>query len=71
MSVPTSPHWHLTEPTLRDYAAGEALPVAGASVEAHLLACADCRARLGGVCTSSEKATACTERVCPRSVCTS
>ena len=52
MSVPTSPHWHLTEPILRDYATGEALPVAGASVEAHLLACPDCRTRLGAVLPS-------------------
>ncbi len=49
MSVPTSPGWHLSEIALRDYTSGHTLPVAGASVEAHLLQCDDCRARLGAV----------------------
>jgi hypothetical protein len=49
MSVPTSPGWHLSEIALRDYTSGHTLPVAGASVEAHLVQCADCRARLGAV----------------------
>ena len=49
MSVPTSPGWHLSEVALRDYTSGDTLPVAGASVEAHLIQCADCRTRLGAV----------------------
>lgn len=49
MSVPPSPSWHLTEVALRDYTTGHTAPVAGASVEAHLLQCADCRRRLGAV----------------------
>jgi len=49
MSVPLTPGWHLSQVALRDYTSGHAPPVAGASVEAHLLQCADCRARLGAV----------------------
>src|SRR4029079_11705163 len=49
MNVPTSPGWHLSEVALRDYTSGEAHPVSGASVEAHLIQCADCRTRLGAV----------------------
>ena len=49
MSVPTSPGWHLSEVALRDYTSGDTQPVAGASVEAHLIQCADCRTRLGAV----------------------
>jgi hypothetical protein len=47
MTTPTPTGWHLSEVTLRNYVAGHALPVAGASVEAHLLHCAGCRERLG------------------------
>ena len=47
MSVPTSSGWHLSEDALRHYTTGHTLPVAGASIEAHLIQCADCRARLG------------------------
>lgn len=49
MSAPTSPGWHLSEVALRDYTSGGTHPVAGASVEAHLIQCAECRARLGAV----------------------
>ena len=52
MSVPTSPGWHLSEVALRDYTSGDTQPVAGASVEAHLIQCADCRTRLGVVMPS-------------------
>ncbi len=38
--------WHVTEPTLAAYRAGDADPVLAASVEAHLLACAACRSAL-------------------------
>ena len=38
--------WHLDEATLRAYVDGHPLPVIGASVEAHLIDCPDCRARL-------------------------
>jgi hypothetical protein len=46
MSVPTTPGWHVSEGAMRDYTSGDSRPVAGASVEAHLVQCADCRARL-------------------------
>ena len=39
--------WHLDEATLRAYVDGYPLPVIGASVEAHLVDCPDCRVRLG------------------------
>ncbi|HZJ04630.1 MAG TPA: hypothetical protein VFD59_04065 [Nocardioidaceae bacterium] len=40
------PHtWHPAEGALSAYAQGSALPVPGASVEAHLMVCADCRER--------------------------
>ncbi|MET1058022.1 MAG: hypothetical protein ABWX84_00365 [Nocardioides sp.] len=39
--------WHLDEATLRAYVDGHPLPVIGASVEAHLVGCPDCRVRLG------------------------
>jgi hypothetical protein len=39
--------WHLDEATLRAYVDGHPLPVIGASVEAHLVDCSDCRASLG------------------------
>lgn len=41
----TSYTWHTDEAVLRAYAEGTTPPVAGASVEAHLMDCADCRER--------------------------
>ncbi|MHB1137347.1 MAG: zf-HC2 domain-containing protein [Microthrixaceae bacterium] len=38
--------WHLSTDTLEDYLGGVAGPVRSASVESHLMACADCRALL-------------------------
>jgi len=45
----SSPGWHLDEPTLRAYVDGRPLTVVGASVEAHLVDCPDCRGLLGGL----------------------
>ena len=47
MSWQSTPTWHLDETTLRAYVDGHPLPVVGASVESHLLACPDCRVHLG------------------------
>ena len=49
MSLSTPSAWHLDEATLRAYADGHPLSVAGPSVEAHLVECPDCRVRLGDV----------------------
>jgi len=49
MSLSTPSAWHLDESTLRAYADGHPLSVAGPSVEAHLVECPDCRVRLGDV----------------------
>lgn len=38
--------WHIDEPTLTRYVAGQASSTAAASAEAHLTTCGDCRARL-------------------------
>lgn len=45
MSTPETA-WHLDEATLARYARGETTAPVAASAEAHLTACADCRARL-------------------------
>ena len=42
----TSNGWHLTEPALAAYRSGQADPVLAASVETHLMACAECRSAL-------------------------
>jgi len=47
MSWQSTPTWHLDEETLRAYVDGHPLTVVGASVEAHLVTCPDCRVRLG------------------------
>ncbi len=47
MSRQSTPTWHLDEATLRAYVDGHPLSVVGASVEAHLVGCPDCRVRLG------------------------
>ena len=47
MSWQSTPTWHLDEATLRAYVDGQSLTVVGASVEAHLVDCPDCRVRLG------------------------
>lgn len=47
MSRQSTPTWHLDEATLRAYVDGHPLTVVGASVEAHLVDCRDCRVRLG------------------------
>ena len=47
MSWQSTPTWHLDETTLRAYVDGHPLTVVGASVEAHLVECPDCRVRLG------------------------
>ena len=49
MSRQSTPTWHLDEATLRAYVDGRPLTVVGASVEAHLVDCPDCRMRLGEV----------------------
>jgi hypothetical protein len=49
MSLSTPSAWHLDDITLRAYAEGHPLSVVGPSVEAHLVECAACRARLGDV----------------------
>jgi hypothetical protein len=42
----TDPHaWHVGDDALRAYAAGRGLPLASASIEGHLVACARCRTR--------------------------
>jgi hypothetical protein len=42
----TNPHgWHADDDALRAYAEGRGLPLASASVEGHLMACAECRTR--------------------------
>lgn len=47
MTRQTTPGWHLDEASLEAYVAGHRLSVVGPSVEAHLLDCSGCRARLG------------------------
>ena len=42
----TGTHWHVDEETLQHYSAGQVTAVIAASTEAHLTACATCRARL-------------------------
>ena len=46
MSGQSTPTWHLDEATLRAYVDEQPLTVVGASVEAHLVDCPDCRFRL-------------------------
>lgn len=42
----TNPHgWHAEDDALRAYAEGRGLPLASASIEGHLMACAGCRTR--------------------------
>src|SRR5688500_859682 len=41
--------WHADPATMGHYARGELAPAAAASVEAHLLACGRCRARVAAV----------------------
>ena len=41
--------WHADDETLRSWATGSAAPLLAASVEAHLLHCADCRRRTSGL----------------------
>jgi hypothetical protein len=43
MSVPPARSWHCDEASLRAFVDGTVDPVSGASVEAHLMTCADCR----------------------------
>ncbi|EWT01960.1 membrane protein [Intrasporangium oryzae NRRL B-24470] len=49
MTGPRTPRtpWHVDDQILAAYAAGTTPPVLSASVEAHVLGCADCRQRLG------------------------
>ena len=47
MSWQSTPTWHLDEATLRAYVDGHPLTVVGASVEAHLVECTECRGQLG------------------------
>ena len=49
MSTQSTSGWHLDEATLRAYVDGHPLTVVGASVEAHLVDCPDCRDLLGGL----------------------
>jgi hypothetical protein len=49
MTLSTPSAWHVDETTLRAYAGGKPLSVVGPSVEAHLMDCPECRARLGDV----------------------
>ncbi len=48
--------WHISNETLADYLAGVAGPVRSASVESHLMACADCRAALAARRSPAEPA---------------
>lgn len=41
--------WHADEETLRSWADGSAVPVLAASIEAHLLRCAECRRRMASL----------------------
>lgn len=43
MTIPPAASWHSDEPTLAAFVDGTVDPVLGASVEAHLMTCADCR----------------------------
>lgn len=45
--------WHADEETLRSWATGAAAPMLAASVEAHLLRCAECRRRTGALSVRS------------------
>jgi hypothetical protein len=47
--------WHADVPDLAAYAAGEVPPVPAASIEAHLIGCAACRAQLGAVSDAGER----------------
>ena len=49
MSWQSTSTWHLDEATLRAYVGVQSLSVVGASVEAHLVDCPDCRVRLGAL----------------------
>ncbi|KQV69719.1 hypothetical protein ASC64_07760 [Nocardioides sp. Root122] len=46
--------WHADEETLRSWASGTAAPVLAASVEAHLLRCAECRRRTSTLATPDD-----------------
>jgi hypothetical protein len=47
--------WHAEGPELAAYAAGDGSPVMATSIEAHLIGCAACRARLGAVTDPGER----------------
>jgi hypothetical protein len=49
MTSHPSPAWHLDVATLEVYLDGRAVPLVGASVESHLMRCAECRLLLGTV----------------------
>ena len=58
--------WHISPDTLEDYLGGVADHVRSASVESHLMACADCRASLAARRSPSERATVRSEVVWQR-----
>jgi len=47
--------WHADDQHLAAYVAGDAAPVLAASLETHLLGCADCRGRLAGLSSRTEQ----------------
>jgi hypothetical protein len=47
--------WHASSRTLREYAAGSLGDAVSWSVEMHLPACSDCRARLAGLLTDADR----------------
>jgi Putative zinc-finger len=53
MTVPSARPWHSDESTLAAFVDGTVDPVLGASVEAHLMSCADCRGTVARL-TSAE-----------------
>lgn len=50
--------WHADDETLRSWSTGSATPMLAASVEAHLLRCAECRRRTAGLGTTADTAPA-------------
>ena len=47
--------WHADDSDLATYLAGGTPPVPAASLESHLVGCADCRSRLGALCDQADR----------------
>src|SRR6476469_525578 len=52
MTVPSAHPWHCDESALAAFVDGTVDPVSGASVETHLMTCADCRADVARLSTN-------------------